>query len=213
MIVLIGGEKGGTGKSTIVTNLAVILSHRGSEVIIIDCDPQCTASKWINRRNKNYHNLHKIHCVEKTGDTFDTAIDLGNRYQHVLIDAGGRDSEELRTAMVACHKMYIPLKASQPDIETTKHMSKLVKLAKGLNNRLVAKSIISMASTNPMLTEDIEALELLTKLPEITTSNIIIRERKVYRDAMAEGKGVIEYDNHKANEEINNLEHEIFGNE
>lgn len=213
MIVLIGGEKGGTGKSTITTNIAIALVYQDEEVLIVDCDPQCTASKWVNRRNKKFPALPKIYCIEKTGDIFDTIKDVASRYKHVLIDAGGRDSEELRTAMVACHKIYIPLKASQPDIETSKHMSQLVKLAKGLNNKLMAAAVISMAPTNPVLVEDQEATELLSKLPEIIVSSVIIRERKVYRDAMADGKGVLEYDNYKAKKEINDLVKEIFSNE
>jgi len=211
MIILVGGEKGGTGKSTIATNLAVVLAHQGKEVLIVDCDPQCTASKWVNRRNKNFSNLPKVYCVEKTGDVFDTVKDVANRYEYVLIDAGGRDSEELRTAMVVCDKIYIPLKASQPDLETSKHMSQLIKLARSLNKKLVAVAFISMAPTNHNLTEDDEAIELLSTLPGINISNIIIHERKVYRDAIAEGKGIIEYSNNKANDEMNNLFKEVIG--
>ena len=212
MIVLIGGEKGGTGKSTIATNLAVALVYQKKEALIVDCDPQGTASKWVSRRNKSFPSLPQVHCIEKTGDIFDTVKDVAKRYEYVLIDAGGKDSEELRTALVACHKVYIPLKASQPDIETTRHMSQLVKLAKGLNNKLVATAIISMAPTNHVLTEDQEAVELLSKLPNILTSKVIIHERKIYRDAMSEGKGVIEYKNIKATEEINSLLKEVIVN-
>ncbi|RYE05304.1 MAG: cobyrinic acid ac-diamide synthase [Rickettsiaceae bacterium] len=213
MILLIGGEKGGTGKSTVTTNLSAILAHKLKEVLIVDCDPQGTASKWINRRNKNFPNLPKIYCIEKTGNVFDTVKDLSTRYEYVIIDAGGKDSEELRTAMVACNKMYIPLKASQPDIETSKHMSQLVKLAKSLNKGLEATTVISMASTNHNLTEDKEAVEVLSALQHISTSKVIIHERKVYRDAIAVGKAVIECNNSKATEEMNNLYEEVFVNE
>lgn len=205
MIILIGGEKGGTGKSTITTNLAVALAHQSMDVLIVDSDPQSSASKWVNRRNKNFPDLPKIHSIEKTGDVFDTIKDMGSRYEHVLIDAGGRDSEELRTAMVACHKMYIPLKASQPDLETSKHMSQLVKLAKGLNNKLVAFTLISMAPTHHIINEDKEAAELLAKLPDLLNSSVVIHERKIYRDAIAEGRGVIECNNEKASDEITKL--------
>lgn len=210
MIILIGGEKGGTGKSTIATNLAVSISDKNQEVLIVDCDPQCTSSKWVNRRNKNFPLLPKVFCIQKTGNVFDTINDVAARYKHIIIDAGGKDSEELRTAMVACDKIYIPLKASQPDLETTKHMLQLVNLAKGLNSKLDAFVIISMASTNPVLKEHEEAIELLNQLSKIFTSKIIVHERKVYRDAMADGKGVIEYDNLKAKKEINDLTVEIF---
>ena len=36
MIVLIGGEKGGTGKSTVATNLAVWLAHEGRDVLLLN---------------------------------------------------------------------------------------------------------------------------------------------------------------------------------
>jgi chromosome partitioning protein len=42
---------------------------------------------------------------------------------------------------------------------------------------------------------------------------VIIHERKVYRDAIADGKGVVEYDNPKAIQEIDLLAKEIFFNE
>ena len=38
MIVLIGGEKGGTGKSTIATNLAAYLANRSDDVVLLDAD-------------------------------------------------------------------------------------------------------------------------------------------------------------------------------
>lgn len=213
MILLIGGEKGGTGKSTIATNIAVNLAHQQQEVVIIDCDPQGTATKWLSRRNKLFPNLPKVFSIQKTGDIYDTSIDMSHRYKYVIIDAGGRDSEELRTAMVACNKMYIPLKASQPDIETSNHIIQLIKLAKTLNPKLLAFTMISMAPTNHVLKEDQEAILLLSKLNIAKTSNVIIHERKVYRDAIADGKGVMEYDNIKAKNEIMQLFEEIFYNE
>jgi len=213
MILLVGGEKGGTGKSTIATNIAVKLAHQQKEVVIVDCDPQCTASKWLARRNKLFPSLPKVFCIQKTGDIYDTTIDMANRYKHVIVDAGGRDSEELRTAMVACDKMYIPLKASQPDIETSHHIIQLIKLAKTLNPKLLAFILISMASTNHLLKEDQEATILLSKLNIAKVSNIIIHERKIYRDAIADGRGVVEYDNAKAINEIVQLSEEIFFDE
>ena len=45
-IIAIVNEKGGTGKSTISTNLATALHRRGSKVVLIDADPQGTARDW-----------------------------------------------------------------------------------------------------------------------------------------------------------------------
>ncbi len=210
MIVLIGGEKGGTGKSTIAPNLAADLAGRGADVILLDSDQQSTAARWVERRNQNHPDLPKVHCVQKTGDVFETIRDLASRYQQVLIDAGGRDSEELRTAMAAAQKMYAPLKASQPDLETSLHMNQVVRLARALNRNLLAYAVISMAPTHPFVTEAEEARELLTELSELDLSDVFIRERKIYRDAMVEGKGVVECANPKAKAEIQLLAEEIY---
>ena len=43
-IILVGGEKGGTGKTTIATNLAVMRAAADRDVVFIDTDPQGSAS-------------------------------------------------------------------------------------------------------------------------------------------------------------------------
>jgi chromosome partitioning protein len=209
MIVLFGGEKGGTGKSTLATNLAVWLARQGRDVLLVDTDLQRTASHWVDRRNA-LNGLVTVHCAERHGNVFHALRDLVKRYDEVVVDAGGRDSEELRTALVGVHKVYVPLKASQPDLETSLHMNELVKLARGMNPNLQASAIISMAPTNPVINEAREAMELLSELHELVLSKAIVRERKVYRDAIAEGRGILEMDNEKAIAEIEALAQEIY---
>ncbi len=177
---------------------------------MIDTDRQRTASNFIDRRNA-LDSRPVVHCAEKHGNVFDTVRDLAKRYDEVIVDAGGRDSEELRTALVAAHIVYCPLKASQPDIETSVHMNELVKLARGMNPTLQARLLISMGPTNPVIQEAREAREILQELPELMLSETIIRDRKVYRDAMLEGRGVIEMNNEKATAEMKALAHEIYG--
>lgn len=209
MIILIGGEKGGTGKSTICTNLAAWLANEKRDVMLLDADPQTTSSKWVERRNELP--LPAVHCTEKTGDIFKTARDLGERYDVVLIDAGGRDSRELRTGMVAADIMFVPIRASQADLETLPHVNDVVGLARGMNPDLKAFAILSMAPSNPFINEVREAQELLQEFTELALSPSIIRDRKIYRDAMLEGKGVVEMNNGTARAEIQLLAQEIFG--
>ena len=209
MIILIGGEKGGTGKSTIATNLAAWLANQNRDTIVVDADRQATASNWVDRRNE-INGLAPVNCAQKYGNVFNALKDLARRYDEVVIDAGGRDSEELRTALVAAHKVYVPLKASQPDLETSVHINELIQLARGMNPNLTAFAVISMAPTNPVINEAEEAQHLLAELPELILAKTIIRERKVYRDAMVEGKGVVELSNPKAYNEIESLGQEIY---
>ena len=209
MIILVGGEKGGTGKSTVATNLAVWLALEGRDVTILDADPQATAAKWVERRNA-LPLLPQVHCSQRSGDVFKTAKDLAERYQVVVIDAGGRDSKELRTAMVAAEVLYVPIRASQADLETLPHVNELVGLARSLNPALRAFALVSMGPSNPVITEIREAQELLADFTELELSPSIIRDRKVYRDALLEGKGVVEMHNPQAKAEIQLLAQEIF---
>src|SRR4029450_4107726 len=49
-IVVLLSQKGGTGKSTIATHLAVCAARDGKAVALFDIDPQASAAKWSDRR-------------------------------------------------------------------------------------------------------------------------------------------------------------------
>ena len=53
MILVLGGEKGGSGKSCIAQNLAVWLQRQGSDVLLLDADPQGTSVDWAREREQN----------------------------------------------------------------------------------------------------------------------------------------------------------------
>ena len=198
MIVVFGGEKGGTGKSTLATNVAVALARAGKDVLLVDTDKQGSAAAWAAART-NQDGLAPVHCLQKTGDVSAALRDVGGRYGHVIVDAGGRDSKELRTAMAVADRLWIPIKASQFDLWTVAQMNELVGLARGINPALEAWVVVAMAPTNPSIHETDEAQ--LGK----------IGERKAYRDALPVGKGVLELDNPKAIQEIETLTKEVIG--
>ena len=211
MILLVGGEKGGTGKSTLATNMAVHLARAGRDVLLLDSDRQGTASSWTAERTEHQEELPQVICVQRNGNLFQTVKDLAKRYQEVIIDAGGRDSEELRSAMVVANKFYSPFRPSQGDLWTAEHLASLVTMARGLNPSLEAYAILTLAPTNPRIQEIQEASAMLTRFEQIKLSKITVHDRKVYRDAMFEGRGVMEMTDPKACEEIRDLANEIYG--
>ncbi len=213
MIVLVGAEKGGVGKSTIAANLSVHLAREGADVVLVDADPQATAAKFSERRaelRQRRPDLPAVHCVQRTGDVSATVRDLAGRYQVVIIDAGGRDSRELRTALAVANLFLTPIRASQADLETLPTINELVGLARGLNPSLEAYAVLSMAPTNPSIREVAEATELLTDFDQLKLADAIIRDRKVFRDALLEGLGVVEMDNSQAKAEVQLLSQEFF---
>ena len=98
MILLVGGEEGGSGKSCLAQNLAVYLKIvAGHDVLLLDADPQGTTMDWVQERNEN-EGLVSLSSVQASGNIRKTLIDLAQRYQDIVIDAGGHDSEALRSA-------------------------------------------------------------------------------------------------------------------
>ena len=52
MIVLVGGEKGGVGKTTLAVNLAAMRARAGHDVLLVDADKQASANLWANIRDQ-----------------------------------------------------------------------------------------------------------------------------------------------------------------
>ena len=128
MIICVGGQKGGTGKSTTAVHTAIALAAvcltawlagQKRDVLLIDANSaQGTASNWAERRSSYHADLPRVNCVEKSGNIYDAVRDLAQRYDEVIIDSGGQDSKELRTALPTSHMLLTPTRPSQADIET-----------------------------------------------------------------------------------------------
>ncbi len=215
MIILIGGEKGGTGKTTLATNLAAMRALAGRDVLLVDTDPQGSANYWAQSRDDEQV-TPRVACVQKFGKGLPAEVkDLEHRYQDIIIDAGGRDSVELRSAMVVTEKVYIPIQPSQFDIWTLNQMDELVETAKAFNPNLQARVIISRASTNPSVHESEDTSKLLADFLNLDLASVTIRDRIAYRKAAKDGLAVTELKpkDPKAVEEMETLYQEVFGNE
>ena len=84
----------------------------GKDTLLIDTDKQASAYSWVAVRNINGI-TPRIKCVQLLGKTIGNEItDLAKRYDELIIDAGGRDSVELRAAISVANKLFIPVQAS-----------------------------------------------------------------------------------------------------
>lgn len=209
MIILIGSQKGGCGKSTTAVNICAALSKRGNDVVLVDADRQGTSANWASDRSEN-SNLPIVHCVQKYENIRDTLSDLNSRYEYVIVDTAGRDSRELRTGMISADMLIVPFRPSQPDLDTLPRLQQIIVEAKDLNPNLSVYGLITMAPTNPIINETNEAKEYMADYNEIKLLNSRISDRKVYRDAMSDGLGVIDMSNAKALVEIKSLIKELF---
>ncbi|MCZ4061271.1 AAA family ATPase [Pantoea sp. LMR881] len=209
MIVLLGNEKGGCGKSTLSCNISAELARQGKDVLLIDADKQGTASRWIRDRNQN-ESLPVIHSIQKFDNIRETILDMAKRYEIVVVDTAGRDSRELRTGMTAADILLVPFRPSQADLDLLPRMEELITAASDMNPSLKVRAMITMAPSNPVINETKEAREYLAEYPQMELMRTIIRDRKIYRDALSEGKGVVEMNNSQAKAEIQLLVKELL---
>ena len=163
MIILIGSEKGGVGKSTLATNFSVYLTLLGKDVILVDADKQRTSSNWADDRRKS--NLPIVESVSKYDNIRHTVKDLQKRYEYVIVDAQGRDSIELRTGLLSANICITPVQPSQADLDTIYKMVNITQTAKETNEELKTYSIISRAPNTS--TEITEARQCLSNVKEI----------------------------------------------
>ncbi|GAW86420.1 chromosome partitioning protein [Bathymodiolus platifrons methanotrophic gill symbiont] len=210
MIILIGSQKGGCGKSTIATNMAAALAVDGKDVMLVDADKQASSSNWFLDRSEN-SDLPQVNSVQKYDDVRASILDLSKRYEYIVIDAAGRDSAELRTSMIVADILVMAIRPSQFDLDTVPKMQEIYTDAKMLNEKLKFKAVITMGPTNPIINEAEETQGFLENYPDIELLDTIIRERKVYRDAIKGiGMGVVEMNNPKAKKEIQDFMSEVL---
>jgi chromosome partitioning protein len=214
IIILWGSQKGGAGKTTGATNQAVYLAQKGFDVVLMDADPQKNAAGWAERRLQKQEDgadIPTVHCIEKKDNIKAAALDAASRYDAVIIDASGRDSRALRTGLAACDIAYIPCQASAFDLETMDHMEEILNETKDLNPNRIVRSIITMAPTNPSMSDIKDAKAFLSDFNEsMPLSKYMTRSRKVYKTAAFEGLGVIELKDSKAKAEIQLIGQEIM---
>ena len=211
-IVIVGGEKGGTGKTTIATNLAALRAINNNDTLLVDTDPQSSGSSWSYLRDNN-EIKPRISCIQKFGEGLTNELsDLKNRYTSIVVDAGGRDSIELRAAMVVADILIVPVQASQFDLWTLGTLEKLYKQVKVINTKLKVFVLLSRVPTNPSIKDIEEARELVNDFPDLKLLDAAISDRTVYRRAAAQGLSVVEYEpkNDKAVAEIQSLYSEIY---
>lgn len=213
MITIIGCNKGGAGKTTTAINLAVALAQRGADICLVDADPQRSAARWHAEREAN-DIQPAITLIEKRDNITSTLKTLGEKFDHVIVDVAGRNSRELITGAVAADLIVAPHQCSQLDLDTLGELKDQFERIRDLNPELQVLAYHSMASTNPSVqkTERREFLDYLAEFPNINPLEAVGYYRKAYKDSIAEGKSVLEWNNAQARAEIQQLVEEVFGN-
>lgn len=213
MIILIGSQKGGVGKSTISINIAASLANSGKDVMLVDSDRQSNSNFWCEDRAAN-PKLSVINYVQKYDNLIPTLKDLKTRYEYIIVDCAGRHSKELRSALCVADIFVMPVIPSQFDLDTVPTIVDAVKeIRESVNENIKFFAVLSKCPTNSKIDETERSVNFLEMYKDdFKLLSTRIHDRKAYRDSISNGIGqsVHDLDNDKAIAEIESLIAEIL---
>lgn len=211
MIIVIGGIKGGSGKTTLATNLAVIRSAAGHDVLLIDADDQETSTDFTIIRNERRPDGAGYTSIKLSGAAVRTETQrLANKYEDIIIDTGGRDTTSQRAALTVADFLLVPFVPRSFDVWTLEKVSSLVSEMQAANPDLQAYTFINRA--DPRGQDNDDAAEVLRETESLSFIETPLGARKAFSNAAAAGLAVTEIkpQDSKATEEIMMLYRYIF---
>ncbi|MCZ4061558.1 ParA family plasmid-partitioning AAA ATPase [Pantoea sp. LMR881] len=207
MIIVLGSQKGGVGKSTLAVSIASFLMSLNKRVLIVDADDQKSVLTWYNNRPES---LPHIPVTGASGNIKAMLKEHASSYDYVIADCAGRDSAEMRSGLMAADVFISPLRPSQMDLDVVPHTCSVFTAAKDFNEAVRGYLVLNMTPTNMFVNEGNEAAKVLEDFPEMNLAQARICDRKAHRDAWAESMTIFETDNVKAKEEVERLVREVI---
>ena len=181
-VVAIISQKGGAGKTTLALHLAAAAQDAGAVSLIIDTDPQATASQWAAWRRDAPPEV-----IDSPPPRLAAKIKQAQAQgaQFVVIDTPPHADSAARAAVEAADLILIPCRPSAFDLAAIQTTAKLVELL-----RKPAFVVFTAGSPNaPRIYQ--EAGELVEGFGT-PACPVVLPDRAAYRHASAGGQTVME---------------------
>ena len=211
MIVVVGGIKGGSGKTTVATHLAILGAQAGWDVLLIDADDQETATDFTVLRHARRAGGAGYTSIKLTGPAVRTDTQrLVPKYDHIVIDTGGRGTTSQRAALTVADVLLVPFLPRSFDVWTLEKAATLVDEMRLANPALRAYAFLNR--TDPRGQDNLEAAAVLKDTPALEFLDTPLGARKAFSNAAAQGLAVTELKppDPKASEEIVTLFRYLF---
>ena len=188
--ILIANPKGGSGKTTLSTNIAGYLAARGKRVAMLDLDRQKSASQWLASRPSH---LPAIELPNSAGGQSTTA-------EWLVIDSpSGLHGKNLGHALKLVHKVIVPIAPSLFDIQASREFLQILSREKMVRKGKIFVGVVGMRMAPR--TRAAAALEQFIAgldLPVLA----YLRETQVYVNAAFEGKTLFDLPSYLAGQEL-----------
>lgn len=220
-IIAVANMKGGCGKSTTCMNLATGMASAGYRVLLVDADPQASATQWRAMRNDDKAPFEVIALATAALAREIRALAVNSSYEVILIDcpAGGLDrgrdagQDIARSAVRIANAVVVPIRPSPMDYMACSNIMPMLADVSSVNPELRVLLLINQKQGNSRLGKQAReaALEFF-QAPgvDIRLLTTEINLRTAYAEAALAGETVLEYGTDaKAIQEVVELTREV----
>jgi chromosome partitioning protein len=187
LTVAIVSLKGGVGKSTIALNLASCL-HASLRVVLVDSDPQGTASSWAARAVEC--GREGVPVVAMTAASLVRDLpSLAPSFDVAIIDTPPRLGAAARGAMLAADVVLVPCGPGPSDVWATAETIVALDEARTLRHELVAALVLNRADRTAIARSAEKALGGMGA----PLLDVAVGQRVAFAEATIEGMGVTEH--------------------
>jgi chromosome partitioning protein len=199
-VVAVLNQKGGSGKTTIATNLASDFQRREERVALIDADPQKTASEWASRGDNTPPTFEATSDLEENLPALDGSFDV------VIVDGAPRMTELATSAIKAADLVLIPVQPSGADLWAAEDILEIIEARQEVSGEPRAAFVVSRAVTRTNLAESIQdALEQYG----VNVLDGRTGHRVAYAEALGAGLSVLDTGD-KAADEVKAITDEVI---
>jgi chromosome partitioning protein len=199
--IVVLNPKGGSGKTTIATNLASYLASRGHRPVLMDFDPQGSSVRWAKKRQPAQPPIPVIAAFEKDSRTTRSfQLRVPDDATHVIVDTPAAvEPRQLPDITRDAHKILVPVLPSDIDIHTcSRCIGDLLLVAKIRREENRIGVIANRVRRNTLMYQALIRFLHTLGIPIVA----IIRDSQNYVRAAEHGIGVHEMKSYLARSDI-----------
>lgn len=207
LIITLAHQKGGVGKTTLALNLRGYLATGGYKAVAVDIDPQGSLFKLITNFS-DQEGREVEHCIGRGSfKNLEELQVLIEPYDIAVVDTPPYLSREIASVMALSHLVIVPCKASPLDFLAIGETLDLIRTVQKENPKLIATVVLTMTIAGTDFTQVIRNELEKTEFPVLKTE---IANRVAYMRSLLTANTVLNDDNRKARQEIENFGQEII---